>query len=268
MITTKHLLTAAVALGAACLAPASFAAMTWGFQQPGVCSQNSSNANNYGNSWACGGGNPALTVSGYSVGTSSGSTFATAFVDDNGGYGFGVKSRTEGLTVTSPQHAMDNNTGTDVMLLSFSSSVILRQLTLGYFSNDSDITLLRYTGSTNPLAAGDLTGLRVGELITNGWSLVGNYNDIGKTTTNVNAAGASSSWWLLAAYNSTLAGSSASANGKTADSLSDYVKVLSVVADAVTPPTTGRVSEPGSLALAGMALLGVFATRRRPGKAA
>jgi hypothetical protein len=264
MTTSLHKLFGALLaiVGTAVLAPAAHAAMTWGFQQPGTCAQNATNKDNYGNSWACGGGNPALTVSGYSS-NGSGSTFATAFVDDNNSLGFGVKSSSEGLNATQPQHAMDNNGSTDALLLSFTSSVILRQVGMGYAQTDSDITLLRYTGTTDPLAGGDLTGLSVGALISNGWALVGNYGNVGTNLTDVNSAGASSRWWLLAAYNSTLAGSAASTNGKAVDGGNDYVKVLTVVADAVTPPPTGNVPEPGSFALAGLALAGVAATRRR-----
>lgn len=252
------------AVGLAAFAPAAQAAMTWGFQQPGVCAQNATNANNFGNSWACGGGNPALTVKGYSTG--AGTTFAAANVDDNNRLGFGIKSSSEGLGATQPQHAMDNNAGLDVMLLSFTSSVILRQVQMGYTQYDSDITIMRFTGTVDPTTNGKLTGLTAAQLIGAGWQLVGNYGNIGTGLTNVNSAGASSSWWLVAAYSSAMAGTTAMANGSTADSTSDFVKVLTVVADSTgggTPPA--RVAEPGSLALAGLALMGLVATRRRQG---
>lgn len=258
----KKLLAAALAAGAATLSPAAFAGSTWGFQQPGVCAQNAANANSYGNSWACGGSPATLTASGYSS-NGSGGTFRAANLDDNGGWGFGIKSSSEGLNASSPQHSMDNTGSTDALLLSFSSSVILRQLQLGWYTSDSDITLMRYTGATDPLAANDLIGVTTAQLVNNGWSLVGNYGDMGTGLNNVNAGSLSSSWWLVSAYNSTLAGSTTSANGRSLSNGDDYLKVLTVAADAVTPPPTSRVPEPASLALAGAALLGVVATRRR-----
>lgn len=230
----------------------AFATSTWGFQQPGLCTQNATNKDNFGNSWNCaptGSGDPSLVASAWSN-TLSGAKYAVANLDDNAGSGFGVKNQTEGLNVASPNHSLDNSVNNDMMLLSFASSVVLKQLTLGWYSGDSDVTVLRYTGTSAPV----FVNLGAGDLLANGWALVGNYADLGTNATNINAAGANSSWWLISAYNSTFGSGAGLSAGD------DYIKVLSVAGDKSIPGKS--VPEPGSLALVTLALFGAAGTRR------
>lgn len=245
----------AASLCAAMLAtPAAFAASTWNLSSG--CSENTANAGNYGNSYTCsaGAGSPAATATAWSL-TGSGSAFATANLAQYLGTGFGVRSQLEGLTVTSPNHAMDNSGTVDLMALSFTSGVILNQVTIGWLSGDSDISLLRYTGTTAPV----MGGKTIATLLSSGWELVGNYANLAvNTPKSVNPLEKSSSWWLVSAYN-------AGYGGTATDTTADYVKVLSVAGNVATTVTPNAVPEPGSLALVGVALAAVTVGRRRGG---
>ncbi|MDN3920130.1 PEP-CTERM sorting domain-containing protein [Roseateles violae] len=204
-------------------------------------------------------------------------------------------------STNAPNHALENQNNVEMVLLRFDSTATLTQVKLGWAQYGSDIPLLAYTGAngTNPDTAAALTttgkslattqttaGLRA----ANGWALVGNYADVSTASAaTANAGNVSSSWWLVSAYNSTLAGTvanncdtSAPASGNlagpsngcgspTSDTATtaapitysnsgyDYVKVYSVTA---ATPRNGA-PEPGSLALAGLALFGLLYTRRQ-----
>ena len=212
-----------------------------------------------------------------------------------GTYGFGAASRLEGLPATSPNHAFDSATpGTaDMVLLSFDKAVILSQFGFGWVGTDSDVSILRWTGDTAPTTAdsattpavGDkdnLTGdVVVGASTTAGWRLVGHYADAG-TAKQLTSATLASSWWLISTYNTTLFGSgtctdfnggteTCDADGKDAFKL-NFLKTanytcpegtLTPGGNCTKPPETPGVPEPGTLALAAMAFLGLTVNRRR-----
>lgn len=267
------------------------------------CSQNAGNSGDYGNSWSCtGSSGAAATASSWSAdrGTTpvspysqseidylnapaSGSYYASAYMADYGNSGFGSASRTEGIGATSPNHSFDSTSpGTqDLMLLDFgSASVILNQIGIGWSSGDSDITLLRWTGSVAPTQV-NTSSLRTTDgqqnLIATGWSLVGSYSNLvadssapfGSTATNTGATQASS-WWLISTFNSALNGGTsckkADGTSTTCTDSDDAFKLNFISATVVTPPPSGRVPEPGSLALAGIALAGLFGVRRGAAK--
>lgn len=185
-----------------------------------------------------------LTLKAYS---SSGGAYAAAAVNQHG-VGSGVGVAHSGESTGSPDHSMDNQTNSDMLLLSFTSAQVLKTVTLGWAHTDSDFQLLRWTGGafTAP------TGKSAATLLSDGWSLVNSVNggSTGTTDTSysVNALNQSSSYWLISAFNSAFGGSAAGGV--------DGMKVLGVTA-------AGTVAEPGSLALAGVALVGVAGLRRR-----
>ncbi len=214
----------------------------------------------------------------------SATSFASAFMSSQGDSGFGAASRTEGRGATSPNHAFDSVAPgtTDMMLLDFGSvSVILDKIGIGWKGSDADITVMRWTGDeTNPpdridgtTAIGGKQNLE-GTLATStmaGWELVGSFADLatdsskpfGGTAISTGATKASS-WWLISTYNTTFdtTGKCKGSDGKACSVGDDSFKLNFIATlSPKTPPN--EVPEPGSLALAGVALAGVLGARRR-----
>jgi hypothetical protein len=242
-------------LGAcAAFAPAAFADSTWTFNSSN-CAQGATNSGNYGNSYSCNSGSSSVALTAWST-TSSGSTFANANLALYDG-GFGVRNRTETLSVGQPNHSMDNSGQTDLIALNFGSATAdLSALKIGWSQNDTDVSLLYYSGTGTPDFTTQLQGLTTAQLLAKGWSLVSNYSLSTSSATAVNPANYSSSWWLVSAFNS--------GYGKTGDGYSDYVKLLSVAALLTTPPPpSGKLPEPSSLALLGLAFCAAVGVSRR-----
>ena len=209
-----------------------------------------------------------------------------------GSYGLGMASDGN----STPNHAFDNNGNTEAVVLSFSSSVSLTQIGVGYTSDGGsvDLSVWRFVGSTAPTAAASALGgigATLAKMNTVGWELVGNYGDVGVDTSSpyyqLNNSTKGSSWWLVSAYNSawnvaangTTGGNTGSsvANVSTLDVGNDYFKLYAVAGVACTATTVGNncnnpspppsnsngVPEPGSLALVVAAGLGAWLARRR-----
>ena len=102
-------LTAAASMG---MAPSAIAVSTWDPACVGA---------------ACTAAGVTMAMTAYST-NGAGSTFAAAVAAS---YGGGVGVTATGESTLSPQHAMDNFGSTDAILLNFSNSVILKQLTIG-----------------------------------------------------------------------------------------------------------------------------------------
>lgn len=185
-----------------------------------------------------------LTLTGWSNKSTGNKAIAQDQIARWSGSGVGVENQ------NSPQHAVDNSSGDyDALLFSFSKVVDLNKLGIGWYQTDADVSVLAYTGAT-PFA-GNLNGFgsNWAALLSNGWSVVGNYNRNGTGTFNVNPADVKSQYWLVGAYNSAYGGSLSQKN--------DYFKLNSVTFEAV------KVPEPGTVLLFAMGLLGLVAARRR-----
>lgn len=254
-------------LGAALVAMGSntFAASTWDL---GACSTLAATTAYSTPTTGCTGGASAggNTVHGYAwatSGSSAGSTFATAALETSGaGNGFRVRAASE-IGAGSPEHAMDNSGARELIAFHFDTAVALDTIMLGWTQSDADITVMAYQGAGAPSAfiGGKTTSNLTAGGAGAGWALIENSGDVdggsgyGGNGTNitrtVNAGNVTSSWWLISAYNSNY-------GGGTLDSLSDYVKILSISSKDVS-----LVSEPSSLILLSAALLGLVTVRRR-----
>jgi hypothetical protein len=266
---------AAVALAGLSLSGGAFAQVkTWNFgdtSNPGACtgtySSNSGatgTAVTYNNTISCtqqpAGTTPNLWARAYSSDGTNGA-YRTAGINQQGtGSGFGIYNQTETVNSTgSPSHAMDNSTpGVDMLLLQFSAAEILKRVTIGWSANtDGDFQVLRWTGSATATATdvgNSIIGKQAGSLLgTGGWELVSSVDGAANINTpdvaySVNSLNKSSSYWLVTAYNSAFGATSGFSHGI------DAIKVLGV--------STG-ISAPGTLALAGLGLLGMGVLRRR-----
>jgi hypothetical protein len=214
-------------------------------------------ANTQGNVATCNANDPSeaiLTVRGYAFSSASGAasniTVSRASLNNQGGSGLGLCNSGEGWNCSgSPNHAIDNaNTFTDFILLQSSPLLVLNSVSFGWTSGDADFTVLRYTGAADPLTALN-SGQSMQGMFDNGWSVVSSVNGGGAGTySGFNAGNLASTHWIVATRNSVLH-NGANTSGTDASKINQVNGTI--------------VPEPGSLALMGAGMIGLFGVARR-----
>ena len=224
----------------------------------------------YNKSNYCGGGSsdpacPTFQFNSNGTGSASGTNVSASAWSDTGtgtlsgatltyySGGFGVTSYKE--STYDPEHAVDNNGKYEWIMLSFDKAVSLDEITLGWiggynYGKDADMTVLASAAPSTNLSGWTF----IENLYYDGSSsddFISRDNKLVAQLDNETCA----SYWLIGAINPAYASSNYVGN--------DFFKLYSVQACVdCGQPGTG-VAEPGSLALAGLGLLGVFGLRRR-----
>lgn len=273
----KKLSHIALAIGALAAGGVANAAVSWTLTSPNCIAGDCANLNSplYGNSMTFKnssgiGASAALTAW---SNTAASSTLATAELNMWDPNGIGVRNQngatSNGVVIenTSPNHAIDNSSNTDSVLLNFGgTAVTLNSLKLGWINavngvtGDSDVTVLAYTGAGAPTLAGKTYGGATG-LISSGWTKVADLSNVGTANSaSFNAASTySSSYWLISAYNSSFGGS--------LDTTKDYFKLQIVGGDLPSGGGGNQVPVPATalLMLAGLPII-ASVTRRKKNK--
>jgi len=244
-------LAAAVALGAT---TAGAAPITWDLTSGGC----STSGSGYGNTRTCSGGsgNPSVTASAWAnTGGSSNTIIQDALLATYSG-GLGVTNRDisagDWNEDQSPEHAMDNIDRYDSVQFAFSQAIKLTGLEVGWIGDDSDITVLAYTGAGSPA----LGGSTYGSLLSSGWTFIGHYANVGTGWESINAGGVSATYWLVGAYNPSIKSGDYSTSN-------DAVKIETLKGERSGGGGSGNLPEPATMALFGAGALGLALRRRR-----
>ena len=236
------------------------------------------NGTNYGNTRSFMGVSGLLTPVSVSAWGSTGGvggfggTLQTGYVGVYGSNDLGVTSRpisgnaelnsSNNPNTGNNQHAIDNTGGYESLLFSFQSAVTLNSVSIGFPSSgsslDSDATVLVYTGSAEPTSGFSIR--TYDQLLSTGnWQIAGNLFNLAKQpgSTGALSTSFSSKYWMVGAFMN-IGGNTMI----THDSTADFIKINGIT---VTPKLA--VPEPDSLALLGIASLGLLFRRRKGARA-
>ncbi len=265
------------------------AAVTWTFNSANCVSTSpggncGGGDNNFADSrtYQGSGGAGNVTVTGWANTTGGNRRLQQGEMAHYGG-GLGVKNADagsgDGGEGSPPEHAVDNDDRFDLVLFDFGTqSVDLSEVALGWFSQDSDLTVLAYTGNLDPT---DDTGAHyIGDqeswwnsnadnnetLTSNGWTLIGNHDvDSGPGvpgSQSVNSGDVSSSYWIVSAYNPVFGSNCTPSNSFCQSDYEDYFKISALSGDIIPDDPGPGIPAPATLALIGLGLAGMGYRRR------
>jgi len=248
----------------------------------------SDTGNNF-NEFTVSAGGVDMTVSGWSdtANFSGGSSsnpltgddkIASARDFDANGDGWSMENRDEAKTDGTQKtwndgyhHSADNlsdgsSQDYDMFLIEFSEAVNLSAATYSWIYGSSSTKVANNQVTVAALNNGDLNGKNWADVASNtntissGYSQVesnsGYYTDF--TTSTSNVSGVFSQFWLVGALNTVF-------GGDIADEGNDGMKFsgVSFTTQPGTPPPPTTVAEPTTIAIFGLALIGLFASSRR-----
>jgi hypothetical protein len=262
-MAARKSLTIGLALGGALAftAPALGADFTWQMDSGSNCSSGAIGGAapcNWGNTRTYGpspGGGPNVTASAWAFTGNGNTTLEDAYLAVYGG-GLGNTNRDRGAGGDSneghgftPEHGIDSNQRYELVKLEFGGldPIALKRVQVNYVSGDSDISVFYYpTGTPASLTGKDLVG--------DGWQLLGHFDGDGSANNvyNFNTGGAATSrFWLISTY---LPGFGGSLDGGD-----DKFKLFS----AGGSTSNGKVPEPATALLFGIAFLGLWRSARK-----
>ncbi|MFA3789653.1 exosortase-dependent surface protein XDP1 [Aliiglaciecola sp. SL4] len=157
---------------------------------------------------------------------------------------------------SDPHHALDNYgnssnwTDYDMVLFEFDTAVELTSVQAGWYRNDSDVSIVGYTGTDDLGSTPFSSSSKWSDLVDDGWTYQTDKHNIGTNVANI-SPGFESKYWLVGVYNSVF-------SGNAGDNYYDAIKLANITTTKSEGQT--QVPEPATYALL---LIGVAAIFRR-----
>lgn len=224
---------------------------TWVFETDSVDYDVDNTANAFGNQLSIDSDNDGtaeLTVQawadtgcGWACGSDSAVEQGFASTNSSGLLNYNLDTPNGTNSLTGEEHVIDNKDGdVDMMLFSFAESTALTGIDIGWFRNDSDVSIAAF-GSLPSLSGNTWTDIVANSIFSASFSNLGTApfalaNEIAGEVVEAK-------YWLIGAYSSIFGDSGAN------DSNSDQFKIASITTEASVPPPPTEVSEPSTIAL-------------------